>query len=355
MNQLRTFRLFAFLALLNLLIPVMLWAQGSVTVLLHRPPPNQLRVADLWVVDLTNTTNGTLTIHLRGTVDEATDGPIVEATSKVFRLPPGFHRVTASDIQPIDAKYDESPKRYDYKAVFLRTNQAPTGDYRVCDEVVEDSTGNVLGTYCYDQSVQVITPPVLVAPFNESVVADKYPNFAWLPPAPVGPNQQIRYQLKIVEVLGQQTPYDAMTSNPAYFVRDGVAGTLFPYPLSARAFRENQTYAWQIVATSDRFPMGESEIWWFNYNSRIFGQDSEDTGNPILNPRSRDLGSPIGIDRKTLLLSPIGRGTLVTGDVDTEETYLRKLDPGLIDALLTKRYAIPQAILKELLRSCTGP
>jgi hypothetical protein len=341
-------------------MPARLVAQPGVIVVLHRPPPNQLRIADLWIVDLTNMTNQTLAVHLHGTVDEATDGRIVEATTRTFSLPPGFHRVTGNDIQPVDAKYDERQKRYDYKTVFLRTSRAPTGDYTVCIEVIEETGDTVAGSDCYDQQVQVIAPPILVAPFDESTVADKFPNFSWLPPVPVAADQSVRYSLKIVEVLGRQTPYDALTSNPAYFTRSEIPSVLLQYPVSARPFIDGRQYAWQIKAFGDGFPMGESEIWWFTYDSRLFSGDTTD-GDVGGKPIGRGGITPIDIREPgsggpSILLSPITLGGTVSARNDTLEkeklNYL--LDAKYLD-LLGKKSAIPQAVLKELLRSCGGP
>ena len=47
------------------------------------------------------------------------------------------------------------------------------------------------------------------------------PSFTWLPPAPLPSGEPVRYQLRIVEILGRQTPYDAMTNGGA---------VITPYP-----------------------------------------------------------------------------------------------------------------------------
>src|SRR5688500_7211762 len=90
------------LILTALVAPVLAHAQGSVLVTLFRPPENELRVADLWRVDLQNLTDTAQTIYLRGYADENGDGRIVDARTREFVLRPSARiRVTGSMLEPI--------------------------------------------------------------------------------------------------------------------------------------------------------------------------------------------------------------------------------------------------------------
>lgn len=254
-----------------LLAPVVLLAQGSILITLHRPPPNQLRIADVWKVDLRNLTSETVSVYLHGTVDEATDGRIVDARSKIFRVPANTSmRITGAMLEPITVdKWNDQ-----YKDILLRSGQVPTGEYTVCVEVVLAEDNSIIGTDCYDQPVDIeqLTPPMLVFPLDESDVTEGLPTFNWLPPTPLREGDRISYQLRIVELLGRQTGYDAMQSNPAFYDQREITSNSLRFPLGARRFEIGRTYAWQIRAFlvqrfGDRIPVGESEIWTFTYGT----------------------------------------------------------------------------------------
>ncbi len=254
------------IAVLILLLTDLAFAQ--LTVVLHQPPPNRLRVSDLWVVDLINPTKTTLKVYLHGTANEVTipSRPIlvVDAQSAPFLLPPGFHRVTGSDISPIKVNTTDPT----YRNIVTTTGVVPSGNYLVCVEVKDFTTDTRLGIDCYEQTIDNSSPPILVTPFDGSEVAEKLPIFTWIPPAPIN-NFHVSYALKIVEIMGQQSAYDAMVSNYSYFSASRIQPTLFQYPLASRPLEQGKRYAWKIDAISTGtvrpFLVGESETWEFTY------------------------------------------------------------------------------------------
>jgi hypothetical protein len=254
------------IALLAMLIASSAWAQ--VTVVLHRPPPNRLRVADLWVVDLINPTKSPIKVYLHGTADEVSIPSrilhVVDAQSAPFILQPGFHRVTGTDISPIKVNTSDPA----YRNIVTTTGVVPSGEYQICVEAKDAATDARLGIDCYDQSIDNSTPPRLITPFDGSEVSEKYPIFTWIAPAPVF-NFRVDYSLKIVEIMGQQSPYDAMQSNYSIFAASHISRTLFQYPVASRPLERGKHYAWKIDAYSANagrsFLVGESEIWDFTY------------------------------------------------------------------------------------------
>lgn len=323
-------------------------AQDSIRVTLFRPPPNQLKVADLWRVRIENRTATTFTVYLFGKADEERDGPIVDATSARFQLPPGVKMVNGAEIQPIDANYFNQR----YKDVFLRTGQAPTGNYTVCVTVRNAANDADLGTDCYDQRVEVTTPPILVMPTDESTVEERFPAFTWLPPTPLARGSRPVYQLRIVEVLGRQTPYDAITSNPAWFERSSIPNTVFPYPIASRPFGAGRRYAWQVMASDAGFPLGESEIWWFTYNPPkiVVGTDGPGTGRPIGDSGGGGTG---GRDSSGWPFRFIDKGIHIVDLGDQESPYQAYRIPGL-EAVLELDLAVPPSILDAMLTPCLG-
>ncbi len=349
MRHVRTSLVPFVLAILVVGFAIPLHAQlDSVRVQLFRPPPNQLKVADLWRVRLDNRTNRTIEVYLFGTVDEAKDGKIVEATTARFRLAPGIRTITGAEIQPIDATYF-IPR---YKDVFLRTGQAPTGDYTVCVTVREAATDRDLGTDCYDQRVEVLTPPILVAPNDGATVEEKLPVFSWLPPAPLKAGERVNYVLKIVEILGRQTPYDAMQSNPAFFERKALPTTLLQYPIGSRSFNEKGHYAWRVTAADGTFPLGESEIWEFTFKG---GTKFSGIGEDPFSGRDTT-GS--GIQPRKLLIGTVGERHWGVQFIDFDDDRTKLIarwggDLGISDRPKVE-VLIPPTILTQLLTPCVG-
>lgn len=277
-------------ALAILLLASALKAQGLelVDIRLTQPPPNQLRIADLWKVELNNRSGRVVRVYLHGTAEETSipDGIIADATTRVITLQPGRTIVTGDDVQPL--KVNQSNNKY--RDALLRTGSVPSGAYTICCEVVSEETDQVIGRDCKFVTIERMTIPILIAPPDESEVLDQYPTFSWLSGSPPASGFRPTYQLKIVEMFGSQTPYSAMSSNPAWFIRDNINVNVFLYPVSSRSFEIGRKYAWKITAfnaADGRVPMGESEIWWFIYKPQTAGdEDGDSTGGDRTDKRN---------------------------------------------------------------------
>ena len=301
------------LILLGLVLPV---KAQQVAVSLLPPPPNQLNVEDLWRLTLTNNSADAIQVILRGEALEKTEGLLFEASSSVFMLEPGFTTVMAGEIGPIDVGYGNP----EYQEYISRTGSAPSGTYTVCVNAVTAETMEVLGSDCIQQSIEEIPPPELVSPLNGDVVMEEYPLFSWQ----VNPEQTgdvgINYTLRIVELLGNQSPYEAMESNPAWFEESGISMNSFTYPVGARSFNEGgfegmnieeyfremdsypeNTYCWQVQSfDEDDNPLGEnegkSEVWVFGVAAMAQSADEPDTSDGSPQPFSLDYFDPDTID-----------------------------------------------------------
>lgn len=237
---------------------------AQVTVRLHRPPPNELAMENLWYVDLTNTTSENFVVYLHGEIREEDDGLVARANSDPFDLPPGMKRVTSRNIGRIGdvwykGKYEES---------IIRTGNFPSGRYTVCVSVINAENNEEFGQDCFKQNIRISGDPRLLSPKEEAEVT-KNPLFTWTPPAP-RPTGDFNYKLSIVEVLEGQTKEEAICSNLPWFESDRISGTVFRYPSSARSFEEG-VYAWQIQISGEAGPgisedYGESEIRTFIFN-----------------------------------------------------------------------------------------
>jgi hypothetical protein len=73
----------------------------------------------------------------------------------------------------------------------------------------------------------------------------------------------VTYRLRIAEIYGRQSPYDAIRSNPAFFENRNITSTIYQYPTGARAFEAGMRYAWKVDVYINNVLISESETWEF--------------------------------------------------------------------------------------------
>jgi len=252
--------------------------QAQVNVMLRQPPPYAFKLEKMWQVTLNNTTQQTYRIYLRGVATELTEGFIADATTGTFTLPPGVKVVTAVDIKPI--KVNQTNKKYEDVVKNLGT--VPSGSYEICVYVIDAQTNMELGSDCISTDVLNISQVELLYPENSmSLIGgvkkkDKDRDegmtlnnsgyipiiFSWLPPNPISTGQRVTYRLKIAQIYGTQSGYDAMQSNPLYYNVGNLIGTIYQYPVAARSISPGK-YAWQVEASVNGVLMSTSEVWEF--------------------------------------------------------------------------------------------
>jgi len=252
-----------FLACLVILVfnlPVL--AQFSLRI--HPPPPNQLKIEDLWWVDVTNNSGEPLMVYLRGRIEKGPD-IIFRANTNEFESPPGRLRVKSRDIRELrDEFYREEDKSF-----ILRTGTVPAGNYTACLYLIDAASGRELTQQCINILVRPASPPRLISPKAGKGLKIKRPTFTWTKPAPVPAQERVLYKFKVVEIYKGQSKEEAMRSNPAWYKEDRINKTSFLYPLRARELDSEKRYAWQVQAFyQDGLPLGTnkgmSEIWEVN-------------------------------------------------------------------------------------------
>jgi hypothetical protein len=249
------------------LYAAMLSAQSAVTVILRQPPPNQLKVADLWEITLINSGGATLNVSLKGTVTEQKDGLVATATSSTFSLPPGTKVFTAKNIgqlSPVNTSFKNSK----YEEILNAIGSAPSGTYDICIEV--RASGLAAGTLASDcvnsHTVESTSQPLLLAPQDAADVEDVRPMFTWAMPTPLRARANVTYSLRIVQLLGKQSPMAAMQANPAWIELNNVTTNTIQYPPGARPLVAGTIYAWKVSAFMRGALLGESEVWRFGYS-----------------------------------------------------------------------------------------
>ncbi len=255
------------LFLIVLSLPVQ--AQFSLRIL--PPPPNQLDIADLWRVDVTNNSGTERIVYFHAEIEEARKGPMFRCNSNEFEVTPGRKRITARNIRDIsDEWYLEEDKQF-----ILRTGTVPAGSYDACLYLMDASTRQELAQQCIHIEVRPASPPRLISPKAGKGLKVSRPVFTWTRPSPAIADERIFYKFKIVEVYKGQTKEEAMRSNPAWYEEDRISRTSFQYPLRAKDLDPDKQYAWQVQAFYEGgFPLGKnqgmSEIW--QVNPEILGK-----------------------------------------------------------------------------------
>jgi hypothetical protein len=166
--------------------------------------------------------------------------------------------------------------------------------------VVDDRTRDTLGRDCIREHVVInVLPPQLIYPHDNSKVFETLPVFAWTPVSPMVSALDVTYSIRIVEIIGRQSPFAAIESNPAWFEEDMAQSTIAPYPLSAQELEPGRRYAWQVTAfvrnrKGAEGELARSEIWSFTRSALIdsMGQGGID---PIDIPILRNPGGVPGV------------------------------------------------------------
>ena len=243
---------------LMLILSNYLCAQVYITLI--QPPPNQWHIEDLWNLSLFNA-GETMDVYLHATVEEVTRGLVFDGNSTKFELAQGATgRIDPYSLEPIRINHNDP----DLEELVLRLGKLPPGTFTVCMTVNDASNDEELARDCYTQVIIQITPPELINPGNSVSLPSENPVFTWLPSGINSFEADVQYTLVISEVIGEQTPYEAINTTPYFFMEEGITTTNFLYPTDAQAFEPDKQYAWQIISYVDRdLETGRSEIWTF--------------------------------------------------------------------------------------------
>lgn len=219
-----------------------IFAQGKVIVRLKQPPPNKLGAADLWKLDITNTTKEDINIYLTGTAAEEKDGLIVDGQSKVFTVRPGKKTYGYQDFKSGEVNW----KNETYEEAIIRTGNVKSGNYNICVTAFYENGQAADNEQCITQIIEITSEGMitLISPGDgEEINPESGVMFVWTGTGLKGP-----YTLKIVEIAVKEEGLKRMKENRAFFEKEGISTTTFQYPLSAPKFENGKMYAWMVKA-----------------------------------------------------------------------------------------------------------
>lgn len=196
----------------------------------------------------------------RGEIFRSTTNPIT-LTNKPVQIIDNTSLISFSDASFTDVSYQR---------ILEQTGRLLEGDYTVCF-IIENVTGAILAQdICADFTILYPSPPQLISPPDEENIDPlvTYPTFQWTPVI-VPPAYEIKYTLRIVEILEGQTTLQAISANYPIYENNFIPNSTFIYPIDAPELEPGKNYAWQIQALDQYgFPPsqnnGKSEIFTFS-------------------------------------------------------------------------------------------
>jgi hypothetical protein len=225
------------------LISANLMADEKIKLKLHQPPPNKLGVADMWNLELDNTTGKGIKIYLTGTATEEKDGLIVDGKSKIFTVKPGKKTYGYQDFRDGEVSW----KNKTYEEAIIRTGNIKSGLYMICVTAYFESGEVAAREECITQVIENVSAGVitLISPADGEKVEDPGTLLdilcMWIGTGLKGP-----YTLRIIEIKGDQSPEVAMKENLTFFEKKEITTTTFQYPVTAPKFERGKKYAWQV-------------------------------------------------------------------------------------------------------------
>ena len=234
-------------------------ANAQVNVVLRQPVSWHFTLDQIWNADILNAGSSPIPVVVNVRVSKASGALLVEAKSAEIVLNPGINTLNASRIV--------SPKYIFAGAadVNIRSGVFPFGKYTISMRIYDRNNQEIGIGSLEEFEINVLSPPLLFVPSNESEISTQYPLLSWSPPSPLVSGLSIVYDLRLVEVMPGQTPYDAVRRNFARVDIHDIPVCYLQYPASSNALEDGKKYAWQVVARNSSYVIGETEIWTFNY------------------------------------------------------------------------------------------
>lgn len=275
--------------ILTVFLGVSLLAEAQVTVNVQLPAGGMVHRDQLWNLVLVNNRQPAdvlLTLDLQDVVSGQT---VLSAAGRVIALGKGIKVITIKDVQPL---------QYNYLSAEMNGLFIPLGSYIACYRVFKNDIKNPepLGDECVRLDISPLGPPLLNTPRDRDTLDNSYPQFSWVPPAPVDMFSDLRYDILIAEMLPGQTAKDAMLLNSPVYSGHDIKTTFLQYPSSYAKLKEGQTYAWQVVARNRGSYAAQTEVWSFTMKKTDMPQPEVLQGGYITLESSNN---PSGISRIT--------------------------------------------------------
>jgi len=167
--------------------------------------------------------------------------------------------LSATTIDPVQYNILNSDYRMDPGPSGL----LPVGTFMVCYDFLILKYNKVVQE-CQQVTIPPLGPLLLNEPSDGSVLPILHPLFSWLPPSPIHSFNNLRYELRLTEILPGQSAADAVHDNLPLSVSRNLAASNLQYLQSFPALIPDKEYAWQVIAFNNLTEVGKSEAWSFS-------------------------------------------------------------------------------------------
>jgi len=272
-------------------------AAAQVTISLQVPPNGILQKNQLWNFILISNTASSHRILVR--LNFYTDKErilVFSANSRLIELGKGVKHVGFSEASPITYDYTSSQYSIEKSVQGL----LPLGKFQACYSLIEydgDKVTEIVSEDCALVEVDALSPPILNLPNNNDTITTIYPNFHWLPPAPLNLFKNLSFDLLLVEVNANQSDGEALQENIPIIQGRDLKNLVFNYPASNTGLVNGKKYAWRVVAKNNRDFVAQSEVSSFYINQQKSSiAASADYGNYLELKEMHTPSSPYFID-----------------------------------------------------------
>lgn len=246
---------------LLLLLMTFGFVKGQLSISLQEPPAGVVQKSQLWNIALIYSGNTSINVVIRvSLVDSKDNQPVLTATTSQITILKGVKQLKLQDISPIDFNY--------YTPGLSRLSDAllPVGNFRACYTVFNAAkmVEGILAEDCINIDVLPLSPPQLVLPEDAAKVQTPYPQFSWIPPAPISLFTDLNYELILTEVREDQTSQTAVQENLPIYSSSRLKNVLISYPASHKSLDTGKVYAWRVIAKNGESVAAQSEVWTFS-------------------------------------------------------------------------------------------
>ncbi len=204
----------------------------------------------------------------------------MQGRGEVFRSITNPIELSSSPVQIINntkliSLSDASFSDKDYENKIKFAGRLLEGYYSAC-LIIESIEGTILlNNICSNFTILYPSAPQLITPVNNELLENNinYPIFQWTPVI-VPPAYQIKYTIRLVEVLSGQTAAQAISANIPHYENNQLTITALTYPIEALPLVEGKKYVWQVQAL-DQYGLpatqnqGKSEIFIFTKKAQL--------------------------------------------------------------------------------------
>jgi hypothetical protein len=223
------------------------------------PNPEQLSAQTLFQFEVINHTQNVYHVDIEAQLSLSSSSPVYMVHYRNLEIQPGITEYNFSNLHPEQESYGGNTQAQ----TFQSTGLVPYGGYVICINATDLQTGDNIGNNCLEQTFGPHTPPALLSPDDEAEVETLTPLLSWIPPSPLQPDMNLTYDLKLVEIQGSQSSYEAIERNPPIFYQSGIATNMLQYAAGSYPLEYGKSYAWQVRAKSGDYDLGETEVWRF--------------------------------------------------------------------------------------------